>query len=94
MQRGIVELIEPAARQHDGIDAADAAQVVLLGAEAFADDTFDAITLAGKTDVFLSYHKTQPGPFEEIGPGENQQLFIGDAQICGVEYLLKVGGRQ
>ncbi len=94
MQCGIIEPVESAAGEHDGIDTANTGQCMLLRAKTFANDAFDTIALMGEPDVFLGDDKTEPGPLEQIGPGKNQQFLTGDAQICGVEYLLEVGGRQ
>ena len=71
MERRIIELIEPAACENNGVDTPGIGQCMLMYAKTFAHDAFDAIALIGEPDVLLGDHKTQPGPLKKIGPREN-----------------------
>lgn len=94
LQRRVIEFIDTAAREHDGIDTAGADQCGLSMAKTFSDDALDAVALGGAAHVLLCYYESESGVIKSIDAGEDQKLFAGDPQLGSIEYLLKICGRQ
>lgn len=72
LQCRVIEFVDAAAREHDGIDPTATEQRRLPMPETFPDHAFDAIALNCAAYVFLSDNKPEPRVIETIITGENQ----------------------
>lgn len=83
----VFELVYPFARQNDEINIG---KFVLVQPERIANDTTNAITIHGSTNIFFRNYKTDPGMIDCIFAGKNQDAGIADLEIGFVEYPLKI----